>query len=107
MIKSKTKLIISAIVFTLVIIAMQLSIYATNENVEIVKKSSNDYLIYIKDNLDTDFSFAFSNNKNEDKALLTFKKAETDSTEEGMTMFRWRCTLLQWGIISGNTTNER
>ena len=83
MIKSKTKLIISAIVFTLVIIAMQLSIYATNENVEIVKKSSNDYLIYIKDNLDTDFSFAFSNNKNEDKALLTFKKAETDSTEEG------------------------
>ena len=29
----------------------------------------------------------------------------TDSTEEGMTMFRWRCILLQWGIISGNTTN--
>ena len=29
----------------------------------------------------------------------------TDSTEEDMTMFRWRWILLQWGIISGNTTN--
>ena len=29
----------------------------------------------------------------------------TDSTEEDMTMFRWRSTLLQWGIISGNTRN--
>ena len=81
--KSKTKLIISAIVFTLVIIAMQLSIYATNEDIEIVQKSNNDYLIYVRDNLNTDFKFAFSNNKNEDRALLTFKKAETDSTEEG------------------------
>ncbi len=29
----------------------------------------------------------------------------TDSTEEDMTIFRWRWILLQWGIISGNTTN--
>ena len=31
----------------------------------------------------------------------------TDSTEKGMTMFRWRSTLLQWDILSENTTNER
>ena len=82
MIKLKTKLIISAMVFTLALITMQLSIYAANENIEIVQKNNNDYLIYVKDNLNSDFKFAFSNNKNEDKALLTFKKAETDSTEE-------------------------
>lgn len=82
MIKLKTKLIILAMVFTLALITMQLSIYAANENIEIVQKNNNDYLIYVKDNLNSDFKFAFSNNKNEDKALLTFKKAETDSTEE-------------------------
>ena len=82
MIKLKNKLIISAMVFTLALITMQLSIYATNENIEIVQNNNNDYLIYVKDNLDKDFNFAFSNNKNEDKALLKFKKAETDSTEE-------------------------
>ena len=31
----------------------------------------------------------------------------TDSTEEDMTMLRWRSTLFQWGIISGNTRNWR
>ena len=82
MIKLKTKLIISAMVFTLTLIIMQLSVYATNENIEIVQNNQNDYLIYVKNNLSTDFEFAFSNNKNEDKALLSFKKAETDSTEE-------------------------
>ena len=82
MTKLKSKLIISTIVFILAIITMQLSIYATNDNIEIVEKSSTDYLIYIKDNLSTDFEFAFSNNKNEDKGTLTFKKAETDSASK-------------------------
>lgn len=80
--KLKSKLIISAIIFLLTIVAMQLSIYASNENVEIVKKSDTDYLIYVKDNLNKSFKFAFSNNQNEDKTSLTFKKAETDSTSE-------------------------
>lgn len=79
MTKLKSKLIISSIVFLLAIITMQLSIYAANENIEIVEKSNTDYLIYIKDNLSTDFEFAFSNNQNQDKSALVFKKAETDS----------------------------
>ena len=82
MTKLKFKLIISTIVFLLAIITMQLSIYATNENIEIVEKSSTDYLIYIEDNLSTDFEFAFSNNQSEDKNLLVFKKAETDSAND-------------------------
>lgn len=79
MTKLKSKLIISAIVFFLTIITMQLSIFATNENIEIVKNSNTDYLIYIKDNLNVDFKFAFSNDPNADKTALTFKTAETDS----------------------------
>lgn len=80
--KLKSKLIISAIIFLITLVAMQLSIYASNENVEIVKKSDTDYLIYVKNNLNKSFKFAFSNNQNEDKTLLTFKEAETDSTAE-------------------------
>lgn len=82
MIKTKFKLIMAAIIFTLALIASQLSIYATNEDIEVVQKSNSDYLIYVKDNSKTDFEFALSNNKNEDKELLTFKKAETDSKDE-------------------------
>lgn len=80
MTKLKSKLIISMLVFFSIIITMQLSIFATNEKIEIVKNSNTDYLIYIEDNLNSDFEFAFSNDQNIDKTTLTFKKAETDST---------------------------
>lgn len=82
MTKLKTKFIISAIVFLLSLITMKLSIYAANENIEIVKNSNTDYLIYVKDNLNEDFEFAFSNNQNEEKSALIFKKAETDSANK-------------------------
>lgn len=82
MTKFKSKLIISAIVFVLAIISMQLSIYATNENIEIVKKSVTDYLIYVENVLEQNFEFAFSKDKNQDKATLIFKKSETDSSNE-------------------------
>ena len=45
---------------------------------------------------------------NEQKELLVILRriwVMTDSTEEDMTMLRWRSTLFQWGIISGNTRN--
>lgn len=78
--KLKTKLIILAIVFCLLIAIMQISVYATNENVKIVKESATDYLIYIKNNLDTDFSFAFSNSNTEP---TDYTNCGTDSTDAG------------------------
>ncbi len=75
-----SKLMIITIIFLLGILAVQVSVYASNENIEIIQKSNNDYLIYIKDNLTTDFEFAFSNDKNIDKESLSYKVAETDST---------------------------
>lgn len=77
----KNKLMILLIVFILGIVALQVSVYAVNENIEIVKKSNEDYLIYIKDNLNTDFEFAFSNDK-EGKDLNFDKKAGLDSNPE-------------------------
>lgn len=77
----KLKLILFITIIFLGIIAMQTTVLGTNENIELLKKQSGDYLIYIKDNLNTDFEFAFSNNKNENKADLVFTESETDSTE--------------------------
>lgn len=77
----KLKLILVTTIIFLGIIAMQTSVLGTNENIELLKKQSGDYLIYIKDNLNTDFEFAFSNNKNENKVDLVFTESETDSSE--------------------------
>ena len=63
----KLKLILVTTIIFLGIVAMQTSVLGTNENIELLKKQSGDYLIYIKDNLNTDFEFAFSNNKNKAK----------------------------------------
>ena len=77
----KSKLIVLAIVFILGIIAIQMSVNASNENIQILEKTTGDYIIYIKDNLDTDFEFAFSNDASADKNALTYYSAETDSAE--------------------------
>lgn len=81
--KLKLKLMILAIAGILAILTIPSAVYAANENIEMVQQDSNNYLIYIKDNLNTDLKFAFSNDKNSNKDTLIFKKAETDSTEEG------------------------
>ena len=75
----KYKLIIVAIIFILGLIAIHTSVFASNENVQILEKNTGDYIIYVKDNLNTDFEFAFSNDKLADKNILTYYSAETDS----------------------------
>lgn len=77
----KIKLIISTVIFVLIAFFMQLSIYATNENIEIVKGSETEYLIYIKDNIENDFQFAFSNDKNINPEKLTYINAANDSAD--------------------------
>ena len=78
----KKQVILIAILFFAVLITIQTSVLGTNDNIEMLKKQSGDYLIYIKDNLNSDFEFAFSNNKDTNKADLVFKDSETDSTGE-------------------------
>lgn len=73
------KLMVLTVMIILGIMLMQSSVYATNENIEILQKSNGDFLIYIKENLATDFEFAFSNDTNADRNTLTYRMAETDS----------------------------
>ena len=80
--KTISKLIVLIIAFLLSIVIMQISVYATNENIEILEKANGDYLIYIKDNLNNDFEFAFSNVANADKNSLSYMDSETDGTGE-------------------------
>lgn len=75
----KSKLIILAIIFVLGLIAIQTSVFASNENIQILEKNTGDYIIYVKDNLNADFEFAFSNDLNADKETLSYYLAETDS----------------------------
>lgn len=80
--KTIFKLILLIIAFLLSIVIMQNSVWATNENIEILEKSNGDYLIYIKDNLNNDFEFAFSNVANVDKNSLSYMNSETDGIGE-------------------------
>ena len=77
--KQKFKLIILALAFILALVILQSVVYASNENIKIVKNDKGEYMIYVKDNETTDFEFAFSKNQSEDKTLLSFKQCESDS----------------------------
>lgn len=79
MTKLKSKLIIMAIIFMIGLVAIQTSIFASNENIQILEKNTGDYIIYIKDNLNVEFEFAYSNDNTTDKNALTYYSAETDS----------------------------
>lgn len=77
----KSKLLVLAIISIVLIFAIQISVNASNENIQILEKDTGDYIVYIKDNLDKEFEFAFSNDITADKNALTYYSAETDSTE--------------------------
>ena len=82
MTKTKIKFFLLLIVFIIGIVLFQTDVKASNENIQIIKKDAQTYIIYIKDNENTNFMYAFSNDKNIDKSLLNFTNARKDSNEE-------------------------
>ena len=56
--------------------------FAKSENVQMIKKSEKEYLIYVS-GLNQEFDFAFSNNSDIDKTTLIFKDSALDKTENG------------------------
>lgn len=78
---SRLKLMFTSLVFILGII-MSTSILATNEDVQILQKSENEYMLYLSEHLNTSFEFAFSNDKNANKEELNYKNAATDTAEQ-------------------------
>lgn len=79
----KSKMIFLLGIFLIVSCLLGISVYATNENVQIVKKSDNEYLIYVKNNLDDSFEFAFSDHNTVDKTTLTYSSAAKDAVTGG------------------------
>lgn len=79
--KPKIKFIILTLAFILMLVALQTVVFASNENIQILQKDAQNYIIYVKDNESTDFEFAFSNDKDADKTSLSYLSAETDSED--------------------------
>jgi len=78
----KSKIIFTIIISFMIILIMPLSIYAANEEIVIVKESEEQYIIYLKDYLNKEFEFAFSNDNMADIATLTFLNSALDKPEE-------------------------
>lgn len=76
----KLKLMIAVLLFLLVLLATT-SVFASNEGIQILKKSDNEYMIYISEHLDAPFEFTFSNDKDSNKEELNYKVAATDTQE--------------------------
>jgi hypothetical protein len=79
--KLKSRLLVLTLTLILLLLTMPIAVYAANENVEMIKQSDGNYLIYIKNNLKTDFEFAFSNDASADKTGLTYIAAGKDSLD--------------------------
>lgn len=77
--KLKLKVIFLVGIFSLILL-LGLPVNATNENIQLVKQSETDYLIYINGHLEETFEFAFSDNETEP---TTFYAAATDEAEGG------------------------
>jgi len=76
-------------IYMLIILIMILGIIpsvilATNEEnkIQIYKENEKEYMIYIQNNMNTEFEFAFSNDKNADKTTLTYRISAKDSQEQ-------------------------
>lgn len=84
MLSYKTKLTVSTIIAILFIsiLGMIYTVNGANENMQIIKKSGTEYLIYISEHMDSQFEFAFSNDQGADKETLGYKSSILDSTSE-------------------------
>ncbi len=78
----KLKLIFLVGIFALILL-LGVPVNAANENIQLIKQSDTDYLIYINGHLQETFEFAFSDDSTADKETLTYLSAATDSKNKG------------------------
>ena len=79
----KLKLFFLVGIFMTLTLLLGISVYATEGNIQIIKESDTNYLIYVKNNLEKPFEFAFSDDNSADKNTLAYLSAATDSAEGG------------------------
>ena len=80
---AKTKRIITLLMVFICILSIPTLSNATNEELVIVKNTTNEYIIYLKQYLNSKFEITFSNDKEVNSAILSFKKSALDSQEKG------------------------
>lgn len=57
--------------------------FANNENIQMIKKSEKEFLIYVRSLENKKFQFAFSNSKEADKNNLLFEESALDKKQDG------------------------
>ncbi len=78
----KLKLISIIGIFFMVSCLLGISVSAANDEMVIVKQNESEYIIYLKNYLDDEFEFAFSNNKEEAVENLSFINSALDANSE-------------------------
>lgn len=76
-----SKLTLIFAIFIMTIALLQGFSLAQSENIQMIKKNNEEYMIYIEELLDQEFQFAFSNDTNNEN--LKFYESATDKVENG------------------------
>lgn len=77
----KTKTLITILIGICIMLSLPVFSYATNEELVIVEQSESEYIIYLKQYLNQEFEFAFSNNKEADTSTITFINSALDAPD--------------------------
>lgn len=73
--------IIFTILMTVAILAIGNNVLAVNENITILQKTSDEYVVYLKSAIDKEFEFVYTNEVLEDDAKLDYIKSAKDSKD--------------------------
>lgn len=80
-----SKKLFSKIIFTILIAVATLAIgnnvLAVNDNITILQKTSEEYVVYLKSAIDKEFEFVYTNEVLEDDAKLDYIKSAKDSKD--------------------------
>ena len=81
----KLKWFVTIIIILAITLGIQSMVLATNEEIQILKKSDSEFILYLKNHMESEFEFSFSNDQPEDvvKENLRYRKSGTDSIEDG------------------------
>lgn len=83
--KFETKLVVLiVVVFLATLLLVPIQVFATNEDLQIVKSENGDAIIYVKDLLKTEFKFALvKDNPNEDEMQISYTNSLLDDDTNG------------------------
>lgn len=82
--KNPTKKLMLCVILTIIAITLLQSFsFAKTENIQMIKKSEKQYILYVSTLLNEKFEFAFANKANEAKENLTFTDSALDQLENG------------------------